>query len=153
MIIEGTYLVLTDSPLEKIDHVDRAGIRIGVGRGSAYDLYLTRTIRNAQIVRATTGGGTAAIDLFLKEGLEVVAGVRQQLVKHAKTHRSARVMDGRFMAIQQAIGVPKGRHAAAAFLQEFVEEMKASGFVADALRRTGQADAQVAPPAIRAPAA
>jgi polar amino acid transport system substrate-binding protein len=147
VLIEGTYMVPKDSPLKTIADVDRAGVRIAVGRGSAYDLYLTRTIKNAEIVRAQTGGGRAMIDLFLNEKLEVAAGVKQPLVAYAKTDPNVRVMDGRFMEIQQAMGTPKGRDAAARYLRGFVEEMKASGFVAQALARSNQPDAAVAPPA------
>jgi polar amino acid transport system substrate-binding protein len=147
VIIEGTYMVLKDSPLKAIADVDRPGVRIAVGRGSAYDLYLTRTLKNAELVRAATGGGRAMIDLFFAEKLEVAAGVKQPLVAYAKTDPNVRVMDGRFMEIQQAMGTPKGREAAAKYLRGFVEEMKASGFVAEALKRSNQPDAAVAPPA------
>jgi polar amino acid transport system substrate-binding protein len=147
VIIEGTYMVRQDSPLKKIEDVDRPGIRIAVGRGSAYDLYLTRTLKDAKLERAHTGGGRAMIDLFFNENLDVAAGVKQPLVEYAKTDPKVRVMDGRFMEINQAVGTPKGRTKAAAYLRGFIEEMKASGFVADALKRSNQPDAAVAPPA------
>lgn len=147
VLIEGTYMVPVDSPLRVVADVDRPGVRIAVGRGSAYDLFLTRTIKNATIVRAHTGGGRAMIELFLDEKLEAAAGVKQPLVEYANTHPGVRVMGGRFMEIQQAMGTPKGRDVAARFLHGFVEEMKASGFVAGALEASGQTDAAVAPPA------
>ena len=147
VLIEGTYMVPVDSPLKAVADVDRKGVRIAVGRGSAYDLYLTRTLKNAEIVRAETGGGRAMIDLFLKDKLEVAAGVKQPLVAYAKGNLNVRVMDGRFMTIEQAMGTPRGRDAGARYLRAFVEEMKASGFVADALRRSNQPDAAVAPAA------
>ena len=146
VIIEGTYMVPKDSPLKAITDVDRPGVRIAVGVGSAYDLYLTRTIKNAKVVRASMGGGKAMIDMFVNDKLEVAAGVKQPLVAYAKDHPEMRVMDGHFMEIQQAMGTPKGRLAGAAYLRAFVEEMKASGFVADAIKRSGQS-AAVAPPA------
>jgi polar amino acid transport system substrate-binding protein len=146
VLIEGTYMVPKDSPLKAIEDVDRAGVRIAVGKASAYDLYLTRTIKNATLVRAATGGGRAMIDLFIADKLEAAAGVKQPLVAYAKTNPNVRVMDGRFMEIQQAMGTPKGREKAARYLRGFVEEMKASGFVADALKRSNQ-EAAVAPPA------
>ena len=93
--------------------MDRAGVRIAVGRGSAYDLYLTRTIKHATLVRAHIGGGRAMIDLFLADKLEAVAGVKQPLIDYARTDPNVRVMDGRFMVIEQAMGTPKGRPAAA----------------------------------------
>ncbi len=148
VIIEGTYMVPKDSPLKTIADVDKPGVRIAVGLKSAYDLYLTRTIKNAAIVRATAGGGRAMIDMFLNDKLEVAAGVRQPLVAYAKDHPGMRVMDGHFMEIQQAMGTPKGRTTGAEYLRAFVEDVKASGFVAEALKRSGQS-ATVAPPAAK----
>jgi polar amino acid transport system substrate-binding protein len=148
VIIEGTYMVPKDSSLKVIADVDRPGVRIAVGLGSAYDLYLTRTIKNATIVRASMGGGKAMIDMFVNDKLEVAAGVKQPLVAYAKDHPQVRVMDGHFMEIQQAMGTPKGRTQGAAYLRAFVEEMKASGFVAEAIKRSNQ-QAAVAPPAAK----
>jgi polar amino acid transport system substrate-binding protein len=145
VLIEGTYMVPKDSALKKIEDVDRAGIRIAVATGSAYDLYLTRTIKNATLVRAPTG--PAALAMFVRDKLEAAGGVKQPLVEFAAAHPALRVMEGRFMAIQQAMGMPKGRSKAHAYLRSFVEEMKASGFCADALKRSNQPDAVVAPPA------
>ncbi|HEX2552240.1 MAG TPA: ABC transporter substrate-binding protein [Microvirga sp.] len=145
VVIEGTYLVPADSALKTIDDVDREGVRVVVGNKSAYDLYLTRALKKAQLVRAPTS--PAVIDVFKAEKLEVAAGVRQQLIAFAATRPEVRVMDGRFMVIEQAMGTPKGREAGAAYLRAFVEEMKASGFAAAALERSNQKDAAVAPPA------
>ena len=147
VLIEGTYMVHKDSALKAIEDVDRPGVRIAVGRASAYDLYLTRTVKHATLVRAATGGGRAMIDLFLAEKLEAAAGVKQALVAHARTNPDMRIMEGRFMVIEQAMSTPKGRLAAIRYLRGFVEEMKASGFVADALRRSNKPDAAVAPAA------
>ena len=146
VLIEGGYMVAKDSPLKAIEDVDRAGIKIAVGLNSAYDLFLTRTIKNAQVVRAHTGGGEAMIELFLKDKLDVVAGVKPVLVEYAKTNAAMRIIDGRFMVIQQSMGLPKGRTTAARYVRTFVEDVKASGFVADALKRSNQTDATVAPP-------
>jgi polar amino acid transport system substrate-binding protein len=143
VLIEGGYMVRNESPLKKIEDVDKPGIRIAVGKGSAYDLFLTRNIKHATLVRATTG--ELAIQQFLKENLEVVANVKQPIVLYAKAHPGLRVMDGRFQEIRQAMGMPKGRSKAAAYLKAFIEELKANGFVADALKRSGQVDAAVAP--------
>jgi polar amino acid transport system substrate-binding protein len=142
VLIEGTYMVPKDSALKAIDDVDRAGVRIGVNKGSAYDLFLTRTLKNATLLRSDNG-----VAMFKKDKLEAAGGVRQPLEAYARTDPSVRVMDGRFMAIQQAMGMPKGRPRAHAYLKSFVEEMKASGFCADALKRSNQPDAQVAPKA------
>lgn len=147
VLIEGTYLVAKDSALKVVEDVDRPGVRIGVGKGSAYDLFLTRTLKHATIVRGTMGGGASMIELFLEQNLEAAAGVRQPLEDYAKTDPNVRVMSGRFMDILQSVGTPKGRPAAAAYIRAFIEEMKASGFVAEALKRSGQLDAAVAPPA------
>jgi polar amino acid transport system substrate-binding protein len=142
VIIEGVYMVPKDSGLKAVADVDRAGVRVAVNKGSAYDLFLTRTLKHATLVRGENG-----IELFIKDGLEAAGGVKQPLVAFAKTNPNVRVMDGRFMEIQQAMGTPKGRSTGARYLRGFVEEMKASGFVADALKRSNQPDASVAPPA------
>lgn len=143
VVIEGTYAVPADSPLRAIEDVDREGVRIAVGAKSAYDLYLTRTLKHARLVRAPTS--PAAIELFQREKLEAVAGVKQPLVQLAGSDPRVRVIEGRFMAIEQAMGTPRGRDGAASYLRPFVEEMKASGFVARSLERSGQRDAVVAP--------
>ena len=142
VIIEGSYMVRADSPLRTIDDVDRPGVRIAVGNGSAYELYLSRTIKHAEIVRASTGN--EAIDMFVRDGLESVAGVKSPLRKFVERRPDLRVMDGRFMLIEQAMGTPKGRPAAIRYLRAMIEELKASGFVAAALERSGQHDALVA---------
>jgi len=141
VLIEGVYLVPANSPLKTVADVDRAGVRIGVNKNSAYDLFLTRTLKHAELVRGESG-----IKLFEQQKLEAAAGIRQPLTAYAKAHSEVRLIDGRFMEIRQAMGVPKGRLAGARYLRNFIEEMKASGFVADALRRSNQADATVAPP-------
>jgi polar amino acid transport system substrate-binding protein len=147
VVIEGAYMVRDASPLRELGDVDRPGVRIAVGRGSAYHLFLTRTLKHAEVVPAHTGGSKAMIDLFLDENLEVVAGVRGWLEDHAAAHPGFRVMEGRFQEIRQAMGVPKGRSPSAlAFLRDFIEEMKSSGFVEEGLRSSGQLDARVAPP-------
>jgi polar amino acid transport system substrate-binding protein len=142
VIIEGVYLVPKDSPLTTVEAVDSPGVRIGVNKGSAYDLYLTRTLKHATLLRGESG-----IELFRTERLEVAAGVKQPLAAYAAAHPDVRLIDGRFMEIRQAMGTPQGRPAGARYLAAFVEEMKASGFVAEALRRANQPDAAVAPPA------
>lgn len=147
VLIEATYMVRNDSPLKNVADVDRPGVRVAVGRGSAYDLYLTRTLKNATIVRAATGGCCAMIDLFTADKLEAVAGVRQQLVAYSGSDPSMRIMSDRFMDVPQAVAIPKGRKRTPAFLHAFVEEVKASGFVANALKRSGQVGALVAPAA------
>ncbi|MCS0630165.1 ABC transporter substrate-binding protein [Telluria mixta] len=145
VLIEGSYLVKDDSPIRANGDVDQAAHRVVVGKGSAYDLFLTRELRQAQIVRAPSS--PAVVPTFLEQGADVAAGVRQQLEADARGKPGLRLLDGRFMVIRQAMGVPKSRgDAAAALLTAFVEEMKASGFVADALKRHGIEGASVAPP-------
>jgi polar amino acid transport system substrate-binding protein len=144
VIIEGAYLVRNNSPLQRNDEVDRPGARVAVGRGSAYDLFLTRELKSATLVRAPTS--PEVTDFFLTQNLEVAAGVKQQLEADAKRVGGVRLLPGRFMVIEQAMGVPKGRTAAQAWLSGFIEEMKASGFVAEALKRHGIEGALVAPP-------
>ena len=140
VIIEGVYMVPVGSALKTVADVDREGVRVAVNKASAYDLFLTRTLKHAQLVRGESG-----VDLFVADKLEVAAGVKQPMVAYAKTNQNVRIMDGRFMEIRQAMGTPKGRDAAARYLRGFVEEMKASGFVAEALKRSNQPDAAVAP--------
>ena len=144
VLIDGTYMVRKDSPLKDVGDVDRPGIKIGVGLASVYDLYLTRTLKHATLVRAKVGGAPAGIPPFVEQNLDAAAGVRQPLDIYAKEHPEMRVMTGAFQQIRQAMGTPKGRLAGARYLATFVEDVKASGFVADGLRRSGQA-AEVAP--------
>lgn len=144
VLIEGCYLVREDSPLQHNDEVDQRGRRITVGGGSAYDLYLSREIRQAQLQRAPSS--PEVVPTFLAEGHDVAAGVRQQLEADARRLPGLRLLPGRFMVIRQAMGLPKSRGAAAsAYLDAFVEDMKASGFVAEALRRHAIEGAAVAP--------
>ena len=145
VLIEGAYLVTQGSPIHGNAEVDRDGVRVVVGAGSAYDLFLTRELKQATMVRAASS--QAVSDLFMAQKLEVAAGVKQQLEADAQRIPGLRLLDGRFMVIHQAIGTPKGRHDAAAYLREFVEAMKASGFVARALLRNGIEGASVAPAA------
>jgi polar amino acid transport system substrate-binding protein len=141
--IEGAYLVLQGSPIASNADVDREGVRVVVGAGSAYDLFLTRNVKHAKIVRAPTS--PAVTDLFIAQKLEAAAGVRQQLEADARRIPGLRVLAGRFMVINQAMGTPRGRDAGAKYLREFIEEMKSSGFVADALERHAIEGATVAP--------
>ncbi len=143
VLIEGVYMVPRDSKITRIEDVDRDGVRIGVSKNSAYDLYLTRTLKHATLMLSEDG-----IAQFVNEKLEAAAGVKQPLVAFASKNPGVRVLDGRFMEIRQAMGTPKERgDAGIRYLAAFVEEMKASGFVADALKRSNQPDAAVAPPA------
>ncbi len=144
ILIEGCYLVRQDSPLQSNHEVDQAGTRVVVGRGSAYDLYLSRELKQAQIVRAPTS--PEVVDVFVEMGLDVAAGVKQQLQSDQKRFADLRLLPGRFMTIQQAMGLPKGRaEHAVAYLAEFVKDVKTSGFVATALERHGIEGASVAP--------
>jgi polar amino acid transport system substrate-binding protein len=146
VLIEGCYLVQQDSPLRANEEVDAAAHRVVVGKGSAYDLHLTRTLQHAQILRAPSSQTVVAT--FLEEGADVAAGVKQQLEADARRLGGLRLLGERFMVIRQAMGLPKSRGPeAAAFLAGFVEEMKASGFVAAALARHGIEGASVAPAA------
>jgi polar amino acid transport system substrate-binding protein len=147
VLIEGCYLVEEAAPIRTNEDVDRAGHRVVVGKGSAYDLYLTRTLRHAHIERSPTS--PTVVDTFLERRADVAAGVRQQLEADAARYGGLRLLDGRFMVIRQAMGVPRRRgHEAAVFLVRFIERMKASGFVAAALARHGIEGASVAPPAV-----
>jgi polar amino acid transport system substrate-binding protein len=134
VLIEGSYLVPESSALTDNAQVDGTGRRISVGSGSAYDLFLTRELERAEIVRLQ--GAPAALAALRAGEVEVAAGIRQVLAAEAQRAPGLRLLPGRFMVIQQAMGTPASRgDAARAVLAVFVEEMKASGFVADALRR------------------
>ncbi|MDM0040164.1 ABC transporter substrate-binding protein [Variovorax sp. J22G21] len=146
LLIEGAYLVKEESTIQSVDEVDQAGRLIAVGGGSAYDLFLTRELRYAHIVRAPTS--PAVVDTFVEHDLDVAAGVRQQLEADAARIGGLRLLPGRFMVIQQAMGLPKARAKnAIAALQSFVEDVKSSGFVNEALRRNEIEGATLAPPA------
>lgn len=143
VIIEGAYLVRDNSPLRDNAEVDRAGTRVVVGNGSAYDLYLTREIKSATLVRAPTS--PLVTDEMLKRNLEVAAGVKQQLQADASRVGGVRLLPGRFMVINQALAMPVARAGASEFLKAFIEDLKATGFVASALERHGINGALVAP--------
>ena len=145
VLIEGTYMVRANSPLKRIEDFDRKGLRISVALKSAYDLYLTREIKQAELVRVATS--QAAIDDFVAGKVDVVAGVRQPLNTTAAKVPGLRVIEGSYMSIGQASGVPKARTRAAKYLRDFIEDAKASGFVARKLQESGINDARVAPPA------
>jgi len=144
VLIEGAYLVKEDSPIQENGEVDTQGVRVVVGKGSAYDLFLSREIKSAEIVRAPTS--PTVVDVFLTGAYEVAAGVRQQLESDATKKVGLRILPGRFMVIQQAMGLPKSRgEEASRLLSAFVEEMKASGFIAESLKRHSIFGASVAP--------
>lgn len=142
LIIEGAYMVRADAPFLRVDDLDREGVRIVVGKGAAYDLFLTRTLKQAALVRAPSTG--EVIGLFVAEGLDAAAGIRQPLEAAAREHPEWRVIPERFMAIEQAMCTPAGREEGRNYLADFIAEMKTSGFVADALARHGQFDVTVA---------
>jgi polar amino acid transport system substrate-binding protein len=142
--IESTYLVPPGSPLQRVDEVDRDGVRVAIAAKSAYDLYLTRTLQRARLER--TDGADAAFSRLVGDKLDAMAGLRPALVGYAEKLPGSRVLDGSFTTIQQAIGTPKGREAGAAYLRAFVEEIKASGFVAQAIDKNGVRGLSVAPP-------
>jgi polar amino acid transport system substrate-binding protein len=149
VLIEGSYLVPAASPLRRNEEVDSDARRIAVGAGSAYDLFLTREIKRAQIVRVQ--GAKGVMESLQAGQVEVAAGIRQVLEAEAQRTPGLRLLPGRFMVIQQAMGTPASRgEQAAAALAAFVEEMKASGFVTEALARHRVQGASVAPPAAQA---
>jgi polar amino acid transport system substrate-binding protein len=145
--IGGAYLVWRDSPMRENEDLDRKGVRIATSANSGYDLFLTRELKNAELVRVPDP--PQAVQLFLTQKLDAVAAVRELLTRTASENPSVRVLDKNFMVIRQAVVVPKGREAASAYMAQFVEELKASGFVADSVKRSGSTDATVAPPVKR----
>jgi len=141
--IEGAYLVRNGSPLKSNDEVDRKGNRVVVGLNSAYDLYLTRELKQAEIVRTPTSA--LVVDTMMKQNYEVAAGVKQALENDARRIPGVRLLPGRFMVINQAMASQRNKEAGARYVREFIEEMKASGFVARAIERHKQPSAVVAP--------
>ena len=144
--IEATYLVPAGSSIQAVEEVDRDGVRIAVYGRSAYGLWLSGNIEHAELVK--TEGIDASFDLFVEQGLDALAGLRPRLVDDVEKLPGARILPGQFTAVQQAIGTKPDRKVAAAFLRDFVEEAKASGLVADLLKKHGVAgQLTVAPPA------
>ena len=145
LLIEGAYLVRADSPCQANEDVDRAGTTVAVGQGSAYDLFLSRELKAASFVRVP--GADQVVETLKAGGADVAGGIRQVLVEVAGRTPGLRVLPGRFMVIRQAMGLARSHPpAAAAALSAFVEEMKACGFIAEAIARHAVAGATVAPP-------
>lgn len=143
--IEATYLVAAGSALRGIEEVDREGIRIAVAAGSAYDLFLGRSLGHAELVRAS--GLDGSFDVFVEQKLDALAGLRPRLLSDVERLPGARILDGKFTAVQQAVGTPRPRERGAAFLREFVEEAKANGLVQRLVDRHGVRGLSVAPAA------
>jgi polar amino acid transport system substrate-binding protein len=143
--LEATYLVAAGSPLRAAADVDREGVRVAAPARANYELYLSRSLTRAQLVRAQ--GAAAAFDLLASGKVEALAGLTQALIGLRAKLPGSRLVDGRFMAVQQSVGIPKGRDAGAQYLRGFVEEAKASGLVARAIEKTGAIGVSVAPKA------
>jgi len=143
--IEATYLVPAGSKLRNVADVDRTGIRIVSPAKSAYDLYLSRTIKQAQLVQIP--GTAAAQKHFISEKLEALAGLKPALLELAPKLPGSRILDGNFSVVRHTVGTPRGRDAAAAYLRDLVEEVKASGLVAQWIEKSGVKGLSVAPPA------
>jgi polar amino acid transport system substrate-binding protein len=143
--IDATYLVPAGSAIQSVADVDRAGLRVAIAAKSAYEFYLSRTLKNARLV---AGPGTfGAYDVFVKNKLDALVGIRPRLVIEAEKLPGSRVLADRFMAIEQTIASPKGRAAAAAYVRAFVEDAKASGLIARVLAQHGVRGVSVSAPA------
>ena len=143
--IEATYLVPPGSRLRAVPDVDHAGVRVAAPARANYELFLSRELKRAELVRAPSA--EVAFDLLVAGKVEALAGLRQALIGLAERLPGSRMLDGQFMAVQQAVGVPRGRDAGLAYLRRFVEEVKASGLVGCAIERTGARGVSVAPSA------
>ena len=143
--IPATYLVPAGSPIQSIAEVDREGVRIAVAEKSAYELYLSRNIKHARLVRVQ--GLDGSFQVFVAEKLEALSGLRPRLLIDVAKLPGARVLDGQFSAVQQAIGTPRAREAGAAYLRTFVEQVKGAGVVAEAIAKNAVQGVSVAPPA------
>lgn len=142
VLIEGTYLVVAESGFHRVEDLDRSTTRIAVGEGAAYDLFLSRTLQHAQLVRAPTSN--AAVATFIGTHLDAAAGVRQPLERFAEEHPGYRVLGDSFTTIRQAMAVPSRKKAAQAMIDAFIAQRIRNGFVAQALSDSGQRDAKVA---------
>ena len=143
--IEATYLVRGDSPLRTAAEVDRAGLKVAAPARANYELFLSRNLKHARLV--STQGAEAAVDLFVTGQVEALAGLTQALLDRLEQLPGSRLVEGRFMGVQQSIAVPKGRETGLAYLRHVVEDAKASGLVARAIERTGARGVSVAPAA------
>jgi polar amino acid transport system substrate-binding protein len=141
--IEATYLVPGASPLRHASEVDRDGIVVTAAARANYELFLSRTLQHAKLISATDGG--AAFDLLVTGKAHALAGLKEGLFGLAEKLPASRILDGRFMGVQQSIGIPKGRDAGLQFLRAVVEDAKASGLVARAIEKTGARGVSVAP--------
>ena len=141
--IPVTFLVPAGSKIRAIADVDREGVRISVSARSAYDLYLSRTLKHAKLLRVE--GIDASYEQFRKDGLEVLAGLKPRLVSDAEKLPGSRVLDGQVTGVQQAVGVPKKHESAAKFTREFVEDIKKTGLVAKTIEKHGVKGVTVAP--------
>lgn len=139
VVIDGTFLIPSATPHTTVRDLDRRNFRISVGKGAAYDLFLTRTLQFARLVRAPTSN--AAIDLFVKQGLDAAAGVRQPLEEFAASSAGFRVLPDAFTQIEQAMAIPIAHQRALNAMEEFLEAKKRSGFIAKALEKSGQSTA------------
>lgn len=140
--IPATYLVPAGSPLKSLGDVDRKGVRIAVAAKSAYDLYLSRNIKNAELVRA--GGIQGSYELFVGKKLDALSGLKARLLTDVEKLPGARILDGQFTSVQQAVGTPKG-HGGADYLRQFVADIKKSGLVASLIEKHGARGTNVAP--------
>jgi polar amino acid transport system substrate-binding protein len=143
--IEATYMVQPGSPLRTVADVDRKGVRIVLSEKSAYDLYLSRTIKNATLVRVK--GGNGAFDRFVADKLDALASLKPVLLRQHADFPEARILDGRFTAVLQGAGTPKGHDAGAKYLSDYIEDVKAKGVVARAIESNGIKGVTVAPKA------
>ncbi|HTM09701.1 MAG TPA: ABC transporter substrate-binding protein [Verrucomicrobiae bacterium] len=141
--IEGTYLIPAGSPINTIADVDRAGVRVALSKGAAYELFLSRSLRRAEMVKAATP--PEALGFLLDGKADVLAGVKQTLIANAEKLPGSRVLDGRFMAIGQAVGISKGRSYGWKYLSEFIEDAKASGLVRKVIEKNGVRGVAIAP--------
>lgn len=147
--IEATYVVPVNSPLKNVTDVDRPGVRIAISAKSAYDLYLSRTLKHAELVRFQ--GSPNALKHFVQDKLDALAGLKPLLIDDVENTPGTRLIEGRFSVVQQAVGTQKGREAGAKYLREFVEDVKASGMVARVMQNNGIRGVAVAPKAQSAP--
>lgn len=143
VLIDGVYAAPLGSAVRSADQVDRPGLRVAVEKGTAYDLFLSRTLKHASLIHPPGGGH--AVDELMKGRADVVANIKPLMRPILQAHPEVELLPGRFTSVRQAIGVPRRRALALRYLHSFVEDVKASGFVRAVLDRDGQNDLEIAP--------
>lgn len=141
--IEATYMVPPGSPIKSIAEVDRKDVKVVTSARSAYGLWLENNIKNAELIQVA--GLDGAFNKFVEDKIDVLAGLRPGLLKDIAKMPGATILDGKFSAVQQAVGCNKPATAGAAYIAAFVEQAKKSGLIASLIKKHKVNGLSVAP--------